>query len=117
VVASLDRGLAPTFGDVSALEQVLLNLITNARQAMEGAGEIRVVTRPAPAHPGWIELVVSDTGPGIPAEIVSKIFDPFFTTKASGTGLGLSITQRIVQEHGGVIEVAASRGAGPVFVI
>jgi PAS domain S-box-containing protein len=117
LVASLDRGLAPTFGDVSALEQVLLNLITNARQAMEGAGEIRVVTRPAPAHPGWIELVVSDTGPGIPTEIVSKIFDPFFTTKASGTGLGLSITQRIVQEHGGVIEVAASRGAGTVFVI
>jgi PAS domain S-box-containing protein len=62
LVASLDRSLPPTFGDVSALEQVLLNLITNARQAMEGAGEICIITRPAPAHLGWIELIVSDTG-------------------------------------------------------
>jgi PAS domain S-box-containing protein len=117
LVASLDRSLPPTFGDVSALEQVLLNLVTNARQAIEGAGEICILTRGAPAHPGWIEVVVSDTGPGIPAEIVSRIFDPFFTTKATGTGLGLSITQRIVQEHGGVIEVAPSRGQGTVFVL
>ena len=60
---------------------------------------------------------MSDTGRGIPAEIVSKIFDPFFTTKASGTGLGLSITQRIVQEHGGVIDVAPAPGQGTVFIL
>jgi PAS domain S-box-containing protein len=117
IVTTLDRSLPPTFGDSSALEQVVLNLITNARQAMDGEGEIRIVTRMAAGESGWIELVVADTGPGIPPEIVSKIFDPFFSTKATGTGLGLSITYRIVRDHGGTIDVRSTPGHGTEFIL
>jgi PAS domain S-box-containing protein len=117
IAVALDRSLPQTIGDPSALEQVLLNLITNAQQAIEGTGEIRIVTRGAPARSGWIELVVSDTGRGIPPEAAARIFDPFFTTKPGGTGLGLSITHRIVQDHGGTIEVVSSLGEGTEFVV
>jgi two-component system sensor histidine kinase AtoS len=117
IVAALDRSLPHTLADASALEQVLLNLITNAQQAIGGPGEIRIVTREAPTPGGWIELVVFDTGPGIPPEICAKIFDPFFTTKPGGTGLGLSITHRIVQDHGGTIEVESTPGQGTEFLL
>ena len=117
IVTTLDRSLPSTSGDSSALEQVVLNLITNARQAMDDGGEIRIVTRMAAGESGWIELVVADTGPGIPPEIVSKIFDPFFSTKATGTGLGLSITYRIVRDHGGTIDVRSTPGHGTEFIL
>src|SRR5262249_29810941 len=66
---------------------------------------------------GWIRLVVSDTGTGIPAEDVSKIFDPFFTTKRTGTGLGLSVSYGIIQEHGGTVDVQSQPGAGTSFIL
>ena len=116
IATSLDRSLPPIVGEQNALEQVLLNLIKNAEQAIDGNGEIRIVTRPA-ARPGWVELIVADTGPGIPAEHVSRIFDPYFTTKPTGTGLGLSIINRIVDEHGGTIEVYSKPGQGAQFVL
>jgi PAS domain S-box-containing protein len=117
LVTSLDRSLPPVAGDAGALEQVVLNLVTNAQQAMEGGGEVRIVTRRASQRAGWIELVVADTGPGIPADVLPRIFDPFFTTKPGGTGLGLSITDRIVRDHGGTTDVRSSAGEGTEFVL
>ena len=116
ITTSLDRSLPPIVGEQNALEQVLLNLIKNAEQAIGGNGEIRIATRTA-ARPGWVELIVADTGPGIPAELLSRIFDPYFTTKATGTGLGLSIISRIVDEHGGTIDVSSRPGQGAEFVL
>jgi PAS domain S-box-containing protein len=116
VVVSLDRALPPILGDATTLHQVLMNLLTNAREAMPEGGQIRVETGPA-ERPGWIRLLVADTGAGIPAEEISKIFDPFFTTKRTGTGLGLSVTYGIIQEHGGTVDVQSRPGAGTSFVI
>jgi PAS domain S-box-containing protein len=116
VVVSLDRALPPILGDATTLHQVLMNLLTNAREAMPEGGQIRVETGPA-ERPGWIRLLVADTGTGIPAEEISKIFDPFFTTKRTGTGLGLSVTYGIIQEHGGTVDVQSRPDAGTSFVI
>jgi signal transduction histidine kinase len=116
IVASLDRTLPPILGDASTLHQVLMNLLTNAREAMPGGGQIHIETAPA-ERPGWLRLLVADTGPGIPAEEVSKIFDPFFTTKRTGTGLGLSVTYGIIQEHGGTVDVQSRPGAGTTFIL
>ncbi|HEU4368684.1 MAG TPA: ATP-binding protein [Methylomirabilota bacterium] len=116
VLASLDRALPPVLGDASALHQVLMNLLTNAREAMTGGGEIRIDTAPA-ERAGWIRLRVADSGPGIPAEDISKIFDPFYTTKRTGTGLGLSVSYGIIQEHGGTVDVRSRPGAGTTFTL
>jgi signal transduction histidine kinase len=102
----------------SQLNQVFLNLITNAAQATEGrAGEIQLTTR-AP-DPGHVEIEVADNGKGIPAEILPRIFDPFFTTKdiGKGTGLGLSIAYKIVEAHGGRITVDSKPGVGTRFTV
>ena len=93
-----------------------MNLLTNAREAMPTGGQIRIETGPA-ERPGWIRLLVADTGPGIPAEEISKIFDPFFTTKRTGTGLGLSVSYGIIQEHGGTVDVQSRPGDGTTFII
>jgi signal transduction histidine kinase len=115
VLTTLDEALPPIIGDASALQQVILNLVSNAHQAMTDGGEVRILTRRLQEQPDWIELVVSDTGPGIPPEVVDRIFDPFFTTKATGTGLGLAISYRIVQEHDGTMEVKSTPGDGATF--
>jgi PAS domain S-box-containing protein len=106
--------LPPIRGNGGKLQQVFLNLLLNARDAMEGGGEIHVRLV---AEGGQVHAFVADTGKGIPAAHVSRIFDPFFTTKGAkkGTGLGLSVTYGIVQEHGGTIEVESESGAGAVF--
>jgi len=116
LTATLDRSLPPALGDTCAIERVLLNLVTNARQAIDGPGEIRIVTRPA-AGAEWIEVSVSDTGAGIAPDVLPRVFDPFFTTKNDGTGLGLSIVQRTVQDHGGTIDVRSARGEGTEFIL
>jgi signal transduction histidine kinase len=116
-VTHLDRALPPLLGDANALHQVLMNLLTNAREAMAGRdGEIRIETARAD-RPDWIRLRVADTGPGIPAGDITKIFDPFFTTKRTGTGLGLSVTYGIIREHGGTVDVTSSPGTGTVFTV
>jgi PAS domain S-box-containing protein len=115
IATALELHLPPLVGDASALQQVVLNLVSNAQQAITGGGEVRIVTRRAAGREGWIELVVSDTGPGIPPEVIDRIFDPFFTTKATGTGLGLAISYRIVQEHDGTMEVKSVPGEGATF--
>jgi PAS domain S-box-containing protein len=116
IVASLDRSLPPILGDASTLHQVLMNLLTNAREAMPTGGQIRIETAPG-ERPGWIRLLVADTGAGIPAAEISKIFDPFFTTKRTGTGLGLSVTYGIIQEHGGTVDVQSRPGSGTTFIL
>jgi signal transduction histidine kinase len=98
----------------SQLNQVFLNLFTNAAQAMETQGTLYIKSWHDAAH---IHISVTDTGKGIPAEIVNRIFDPFFTTKpvGEGTGLGLAITHQIIQQHGGSIHVESRIGEGTSF--
>lgn len=113
-------------GDMVQLEQVLLNLLINARQAMLSAGRGGSLTvRAEPDEPQREAVVcVSDTGPGIAAEHLPRIFEPFFTTKASasrgqtrGTGLGLSICKQIVETHRGTIAVESALGKGTTFTV
>jgi signal transduction histidine kinase len=119
----LSDGLARVDADAEQLKQVLLNLVQNATQALgdqEGSITLRTLK---PERFGdfrsqeMVELQVSDTGPGIPADQQLNIFVPFFTTKQQGTGLGLAICQRIVKNHGGTITVQSRPGEGTTFVI
>ena len=114
---SLARDLPPMQGDPNALQQVVLNLLTNARDAMRDGGEIRIETGTVAGRPGWLRLVVADNGPGIPPAPLPRIFDPFYTTKAQGTGLGLSVSYGIVREHQGTIDVQSQPGKGTTFTL
>jgi signal transduction histidine kinase len=116
----LDADLPPILGDAGQLQQVLMNLIGNSRQAIEQGGKggtVKLRTRRTSEN--LVVLEVSDDGPGIPDAILSRIFDPFFTTKPAGigTGLGLAIVLGIVREHGGQVHVASPPGAGAKFVL
>ena len=120
VVTALASGLPQVFADAHQIQQVLLNLVINAEQAMVSAhGRGAIVIRTwHDAERDAVALEVSDDGPGVPEEAKSKIFDPFFTTKevGKGTGLGLTVAYAIVQEHGGRIRVETPpRGAA--FVV
>jgi len=118
LVTSLDPSLGAIVGDAGTLQQVLLNLVTNAREAMGGrGGEIRIQTGIASERPGWVRVVVRDTGPGISPEELSKVFDPFYTTKKTGTGLGLSVSYGIIQDHHGTVDVQSVPGKGTTFVL
>lgn len=96
------------------LNQVWLNLLVNAAQALKNGGEIRITTR---RNDKYVDVTISDNGPGIAPDNLEKIFDPFFTTKpvGEGTGLGLSVTYSIIEKHGGVIAVASQLGKGATF--
>lgn len=100
----------------SQLNQVFLNLLVNASHAIEKNGTIRIRTG---CQDEWVWIEISDTGSGMPPDIVSRIFDPFFTTKpvGSGTGLGLSLSYGIVRKHGGKIEVRSEQGLGSSFTV
>jgi signal transduction histidine kinase len=101
-------------GNAGKLQQVFLNLVLNARDAMDGGGTLTVRTW---SDGACARIDIKDTGQGIPSDTLPRIYDPFFTTKAArkGTGLGLSVTYGIVQEHGGSIEVQSEPGAGTLF--
>ncbi len=105
-------------GNASRLGQVFLNLFINAGHAMAGKkdAELRVTTKDIA---GAVEISVSDSGAGMPPEVMKHIFEPFFTTKpvGVGTGLGLSICHSIIEKHRGQIEVQSTPGAGTTFVI
>jgi two-component system NtrC family sensor kinase len=107
--------------DRSQVQSVLLNIILNAIDATDKGGHINIYTRLAttPGQGKAIEVEISDTGCGIPAEHLDKLFDPFFTTKevGKGTGLGLSVSQGIIERHGGTIRVRSTVGEGSVFTI
>jgi len=140
VVRNFDSDLPRTKIDANRMRQVFLNLINNARYAMERGGTLTVTTdkiakeqirnrRKSDVHmdPGKIEIYheiylrikISDTGTGIPEEDMIKLFDPFFTTKPEdkGTGLGLSVCYTIIEKHSGTIEVESEYGKGATFVI
>jgi signal transduction histidine kinase len=105
--------------DASQLKTCFLNVLTNAIQAMPRGGEVRVTAGCVlpNGNSGTVELRFADTGEGIPPEDREKIFAPFYSTKPTGFGLGLAITRRIVEDHGGRIRVADSKGPGTVMVI
>jgi len=106
-------------GDASHLHQALLNLAVNARDAMPDGGSLRFSTREAQSTENCLELRVSDTGAGIPGDVLPHVFEPFFTTKSGGrgTGLGLASVWGTVQRHGGSISVASEAGEGTEFVV
>src|SRR5271169_1563377 len=106
--------LAEVEHDSDQIHQVLLNLLLNAVQAMEGAGMVRVEIG---SRGDYASVIVSDTGRGIPAQNIPNIFRPFYTTKGNGTGLGLSLARRIVEEHHGRIEVSSVVGKGSKFTV
>jgi two-component system sensor histidine kinase PilS (NtrC family) len=99
--------------DASKLRQVIWNLVHNARDAaLAGGRHVRVLAQEHPALEGWVEIVISDDGPGMPPEVQKRIFDPFFTTKRTGTGLGLATCHSIVMDHRGRIDVESTVGSG-----
>ena len=118
IIKHLDHDLPPFLGDSQQLKQVFINLLMNAQESIKGGGEIEVSVRSAyidgaPA----VAVFISDSGKGIPPEILRNIFSPFFTTKATGTGLGLPIVHRIITNHLGRIDVANRPTGGAVFTV
>ncbi|HUF94194.1 MAG TPA: ATP-binding protein, partial [Candidatus Limnocylindria bacterium] len=114
VECRLAAGIPPILGHANALQQVILNLLTNAGQALGDHGTIRVITA---ADAGRVTVEVADDGPGIPPDALAHVFDPFFTTKPTGTGLGLSVSYGIVRDHGGTVTVRSEPGLGTVFTV
>jgi len=114
VVRELAPGLPPLQADPDQMQQVFLNIIKNAAEAMPQGGRLTIAT--THRHP-YLEVSFQDTGPGIPPERRNHIFEPFFTTKARGTGLGLAISKSIVEAHQGSIEVQSQPGEGATFTV
>ncbi|MEK6742476.1 MAG: PAS domain S-box protein [Nitrospirota bacterium] len=125
---SLADDLWPVIADCGQLGQVIINLISNAAESMEGTGgRIEVRTENVPGKASWecplsqhpagdyVHLSVSDTGPGIPRDMQKKIFEPFYTTKFMGRGLGLASSLGVIQNHGGCLSVASEREKGATF--
>lgn len=121
LIKELQPELPPVFADPHQLEQVFLNIIINAEQALEEIDAQRIIVSRTSCDRNRAKVIVQfeDSGPGIPPEILPKIFDPFFTTKpvGRGTGLGLSLVYSIIQEHGGTIRAGAAQGGGALFTI
>jgi PAS domain S-box-containing protein len=115
----LDPGLPAVLADGAQLQQVILNLITNAEHALRDHSGTKRLTITTSRVRDTLRITVSDNGPGVPEELQDRIFNPFFTTKkvGEGTGLGLSISDGIVREHGGQIRFGCPAGEGAVFVV
>ncbi len=111
---SVEQDLPEVFLDHDQFQQVMINLVRNAVEAMPDGGVLEIGARRAEES---VELYVSDTGAGISEEHVDEIFDLFYTTKPSGTGLGLALSQRIVERHGAELRVSSEKGKGTTFVI
>jgi len=114
VKTKLSQNLTATPADATQLQQVLVNLVKNAMQAMTTGGTLTLQTGET-SDSVWVS--VADTGGGIPQERINRIFEPFYTTKKKGTGLGLMIVQRIVRAHNGRIELESNVGRGTTFRI
>ncbi|MCD6552517.1 MAG: response regulator [Anaerolineae bacterium] len=116
VTKGYDPHLPQVLADANQLQQVFVNIIINARDAMPRGGTLRLITRSLGDE---VHIIFSDTGIGIPPENIKRIFDPFFTTKevGQGTGLGLSVSYGIVEQHGGTIEVKSEVGVGTTFIV
>ncbi len=118
ILKTLDPRIPSIPMDASQIQQVFMNIILNAAEAMEGNGDLTIRTRLTEDH-DFVEIEFTDTGCGIPKENLDKIFEPFFTTKSAGkgTGLGLAICYGVVHRHGGTIEVTSEEGKGTTFHI
>lgn len=118
VVTEVDPSLPPFPADVHLLKQAIVNLVVNAVQAMPKGGTVTVRSSLMPRPDGsWLEVAVSDEGPGLAPRAAEKMFQPFFTTKATGTGLGLAVVKRIIESHQGEVVVASNPGRGTTFTL
>lgn len=113
IKADLTSDLQTVVGSAQALGQVVLNLVTNALQAMPDGGQLVCTTRSLPGS--RVELEVTDTGPGVPEEAQERIFEPFFTTRPDGTGLGLALCREVAHQHGGDVTLDSASGCGATF--
>ncbi|MDE1889684.1 MAG: PAS domain S-box protein [Planctomycetota bacterium] len=110
--------LPKVYIDTDLIHQVLWNLFVNSLDAMPDGGQIKIMVRKATLFlRDAVEVVISDTGTGIPSNELGRIFEPFYTTKSEGTGLGLSMAQRIIDDHGGTIDIKSKEGKGTTFYI
>lgn len=114
VKLDLRRRLPEVKGNSEQLRRVFLNLLSNCFEAMQGKGQVRISTS---RDRRWVRAQVTDNGPGISRENLSKIFDPFYSTKSKGTGLGLSIVHKIIDDHQGTITVESNVGMGTTFTV
>ncbi len=114
---TVGKDLPAVLGDETQISQVLVNIIVNAFHAMPNGGRchIAAIRREADGK-SWVEIAVEDSGVGIPQKELPRLFEPFYTTKSSGTGLGLAIAYRIMQDHGGTIQVSSVPGSGTMVV-
>ena len=117
IVSALADDLPQCYIDPTLIEEVLLNLMTNAAEAMRNQEGDRLIEVASGMQNGLVYVRVSDSGPGIPAQLRTKVLEPFYTTKKSGSGIGLSLCHRIITDHGGHLEVGSSRWSGAEFVI
>jgi signal transduction histidine kinase len=114
ITEEFSRDLPTIVADETQIKQVLLNIILNAAQAMEGNGELTIATA---QEQNQIRVKITDTGPGIPPEVMDNLFSPFFTTKEKGTGLGLAVVYGIIERHQGKIDVETELGKGTSFIL
>ena len=128
VALKLEGSLPPVMADQQQFQQVVINILLNAMDAMPEGGELTVTTEQCngiphlsrtPSHSSGVRIIIRDTGIGIDKEHIDKIFDPFYTTKGAGkgTGLGLSVSVRIIESFGGTLSVESSPGTGTAFTI
>lgn len=125
LVGSRERGIKSVFdfgsdssivvADRVQIQQVLINLMRNAMEAMRDSPEKQLIVRTRHVSPDWLQVEVEDTGPGIADEVAPQLFQPFVTTKANGMGIGLSISRRIIESHGGELTVARNAAGGATF--
>jgi two-component system sensor kinase FixL len=118
IEAKIDPGLAVVLADRVQIEQVLLNLLRNAMDAMEAANSTRrsIIVEVRHNSKQAIEISVVDSGPGVAAEVTDTIFEPFITTKPFGMGMGLSISRAIIESHGGSLRMVRGAHSGATFV-
>jgi signal transduction histidine kinase len=118
VVCDVPSDLAMILGDLDQLQQVLINLLMNAKQALEGQPVPRRIAVSGRNVDAGVEITVADNGPGVPESLRSRLFDPFFTTKPTGTGsgVGLAVSRGVVEAHGGSLQFVQS-ATGAQFVI
>ena len=112
---AVDPGIGSVLADRVPVQQVLINLMRNAREAMQQSDRRELTVEARAAGPDTVEIAVSDTGPGIADEIVDQLFQPFVTTKKSGMGVGLSICRTIVEAHGGRLSAERNAEGGATF--
>ncbi len=114
---TVGKDLPAVLGDDTQISQVLVNIIVNAFHAMPNGGHCHIgAVRREAGGKSWVEIAVEDSGVGIPQKELPRLFEPFYTTKSSGTGLGLAIAYRIMQDHGGTIQVSSIPGSGTTVV-